>query len=155
MSLLSITCYVRRSGAEGTGNPANRTCRARSASRLFEASNVYRVGDQYLLLVEAIGSDGRRWFRSWTAPAITGPWTALADTESNPFARANTVSFPGGAWTRDISHGELIRSGYDQTLTVSPCNLRYLYQGLDPAAGGDYNGLPWRLGLLTQTNSTC
>ncbi|MCP3786699.1 cellulose binding domain-containing protein [Micromonospora sp. A3M-1-15] len=124
-------------------------------NRLFEASNVYRVGDQYLLLVEAIGSDGRRWFRSWTAPAITGPWTALADTESNPFARANTVSFPGGAWTRDISHGELIRSGYDQTLTVSPCNLRYLYQGLDPAAGGDYNGLPWRLGLLTQTNSTC
>ncbi|SCL72127.1 Glycosyl hydrolase family 62 [Micromonospora chersina] len=124
-------------------------------NRLFEASNVYRVGEQYLLLVEAIGSDGRRWFRSWTAPAVTGPWTALADTEGNPFARADTVTFPGDAWTRDISHGELIRSGYDQTLTVSPCNLRYLYQGLDPAAGGDYNGLPWRLGLLTQTNSTC
>ncbi|MET7806474.1 non-reducing end alpha-L-arabinofuranosidase family hydrolase [Micromonospora chersina] len=124
-------------------------------NRLFEGSNVYRVGDQYLLLVEAIGSDGRRWFRSWTAPAVTGPWTAPADTEGNPFARADTATFPGGAWTRDISHGELIRSGYDQTLTVSPCNLRYLYQGLDPNAGGDYNGLPWHLGLLTQTNSTC
>jgi hypothetical protein len=22
-------------------------------------------------------------------------------------------------------------------------------------AGGDYHSLPWRLGLLTQTNSTC
>jgi len=124
-------------------------------NRLFEAANVYRVGNQYLLLVEAIGGDGRRYFRSWTAPAVTGPWQPLADSESNPFARANNVTFAGTAWTRDISHGEMIRSGYDQTLTISPCNLRYLYQGLDPNAGGDYNGLPWRLGLLTQTNSTC
>ncbi|PZF83302.1 non-reducing end alpha-L-arabinofuranosidase family hydrolase, partial [Micromonospora endophytica] len=126
-------------------------------NRLFEAANVYRVsgGNTYLLLVEAIGSDGRRWFRSWTSNAIAGPWRALADSESNPFARANNVTFSGNAWTRDISHGELIRSGIDQTLTISACNLRYVYQGLDPNAGGDYNSLPWRLGLLTQTNSTC
>ncbi|ONI80781.1 glycoside hydrolase [Saccharothrix sp. ALI-22-I] len=126
-------------------------------NRLFEATNVYKVQgrNQYLLLQEAIGSDGRRWFRSWTAPAITGPWTALADSESNPFARSNTVTFPSGQWTRDISHGELVRSGHDQLMEISPCNLRFLYQGMDPNSGGDYNRLPWRLGLLTQTNSTC
>ncbi|MFS8097534.1 PHB depolymerase family esterase [Lentzea alba] len=123
--------------------------------RLFEAPNVYKVGNQYLLLVEAIGTDGRRWFRSWTGPAITGPWTALADSEPNPFARANTTTFPSGQWTRDISHGELIRSGTDQAMEISPCRLRFLYQGLDPNAGGDYNRLPWRLGLLSQTNSAC
>jgi hypothetical protein len=125
--------------------------------RLFEAVNVYKVDGSttYLMVHEAIGTDGRRYFRSWTAPAITGPWRSLADTEANPFARANNVTFNGTAWTRDISHGEMIRSGTDQTMTISPCDLRYTYQGMDPNAGGDYNRLPWRLGLLTQTNSTC
>jgi endo-1,4-beta-xylanase len=124
---------------------------------LWEAANVYRVEgtNQYLLLVEAIGSDGRRWFRSWTSNAINGTWTPLAATEGNPFARSNNVTFNGTAWTRDISHGEMIRASNDQTLTISPCNMRYVYQGLDPNAGGDYNSLPWRLGLLTQTSSAC
>ena len=47
----------------------------------------------------------------------------------------------------------MIRGGYDETLAVDPCNLRYLFQGADPMAetGGDYNAIPWRLGLLTQT----
>lgn len=123
---------------------------------LFEASNVYHVGDgTYLLLVEAIGSDGNRYFRSWTSRNIAGPWTQLAATELNPFARSNNVAFERTPWTKSISHGEMIRTVVDQTLTISPCKMRYLYQGLDPAASGDYNSLPWRLGLLTQKNSTC
>src|SRR6185436_6657025 len=99
---------------------------------LFEASNVYKVQgtNQYLLLVEAIGSDGRRWFRSWTSTGIAGTWSPLAASESNPFARSNTVTFTGTAWTRDISHGEAIRAGTDQTLTISPCRMQYVYQGL-------------------------
>jgi endo-1,4-beta-xylanase len=126
-------------------------------NNLFEASNVYKIAgqNQYLLLVEAIGSDGRRYFRSWTSSSIAGTWSPLAASESNPFARANNVTFPGGQWSKDISHGEMIRSGNDQTLPINPCRLQYLYQGKNPNAGGDYNSLPWRLGLLTQTNSTC
>jgi hypothetical protein len=124
---------------------------------LFEASNVYKIAGrhQYLLLVEAIGSDGRRYFRSWTSPSITGTWSPLAADESNPFAGASNVTFPGGQWTKDISHGEMLRAGNDQTLPIDPHRLQYLYQGKDPDAGGDYNSLPWRLGLLTQTNSHC
>ncbi|MFE3601777.1 non-reducing end alpha-L-arabinofuranosidase family hydrolase [Streptomyces sp. NPDC059142] len=132
---------------------------AQDANRyaLFEAANVYKVqgSNQYLLLVEAIGSDGRRYFRSWTASGLGGSWTALAASEANPFARANNVAFPAGSWTRDVSHGEMIRAGYDQTLTIPACKLQYVYQGMNPGASGDYNTLPWRLGLLTQTNAAC
>lgn len=125
-------------------------------NRLFEASNIYKIaGEQrYLMVHEAIGAGGRRYFRSWTAPAITGPWTGLADTEANPFAGAGNVTFPGGAWTRDISHGEVVRTNVDQTMEIDPRDLAYLYQGLDPDASGDYNRLPWRLGLLTPTDPT-
>ncbi|KAH9107167.1 hypothetical protein AeMF1_017436 [Aphanomyces euteiches] len=121
---------------------------------LFEASAVYKAGNQYLLIVEAIGSDGQRYFRSWTSNSIAGTWTPLADTEAKPFARSNNVVFPGGAWTKSISHGELIRTQTDQTITLDLCKpIRFLYQGLDPSSGGSYNDLPWQLALLTQTNS--
>jgi GH35 family endo-1,4-beta-xylanase len=120
-----------------------------SVARLFEASNVYKVEgtNKYLLLVEAYGP---RYFRSWTSTSLDGPWTPLADTQSNPFAGAANVSFPSGKWTNDISHGEMIRSGYDQTLTINACNMQYLYQGVDPNSGvSDYNRLPYKIGLIS------
>jgi endo-1,4-beta-xylanase len=48
----------------------------------------------------------------------------------------------------------MVRDGNDQTLTINPCRLRYVYQGIDPRATDDYTSKPWRMGLLTQTNST-
>lgn len=49
----------------------------------------------------------------------------------------------------------MIHAGVDQTMEINSCRLQYLYQGMAPGSSGDYNKLPWRLGLLTQTNSTC
>ena len=125
-----------------------------SPSRLFEASNVYKLAgaEKYLALVEAYDADSRykRYFRSWTADALDGVWTPLQDTYTMPFASTANVTFAEQPpWTQDISHGEMIRDGYDQFLSVDSCHLQYLYQGLDPASQGlPYNSLPWRLGLL-------
>jgi hypothetical protein len=119
---------------------------------LFEGSAHYKVKgrNQYLTIIEAIGGGGR-YYRSWTATSLEGPWTPLADTEQNPFAGRNNVTYEQGVadWTDDVSHGELLRDGVDQTMTIDACNLRFLYQGRDPASGGEYSQLPYRLGLLT------
>jgi endo-1,4-beta-xylanase len=42
---------------------------------------------------------------------------------------------------------------YDQTPTIDPENLRFLFQGRDPQSGGRYESLPYRLGRLTADRS--
>jgi enterochelin esterase-like enzyme len=122
---------------------------------LFEGSMTYKVKGtgKYLTLVEGLGPN--RYYRAYLSDRLDGEWTPIlgADTYKEPFAGINNVTFEGGVepWTRDISHGELIRDGYDETLTIDPANLQMLFQGREPDSGGPYHGLP---GLLKLDEST-
>ncbi|PTY04273.1 hypothetical protein DB347_20475 [Opitutaceae bacterium EW11] len=128
---------------------------------LFEGSCVYRVKDtnQYLALVECIGQHGARYYRAFTTDRLDGEWKPLRDgsTESTPFAGAKNVATENGGplWTADISHGELLREGCDETMTVDPQNLRLLYQGMSPGTREpNYVLLPYRLALLRPASKT-
>ncbi len=120
---------------------------------LFEAGNVYKIRgqDKYLLQVEGWGaSEGRRLYRSWTSTSLDGPWVAHKTTENDPFAGLNNVSFPGGQWSQQISHGEMIRAGSDETMELDACNMQFLYQGANLSGfNGSYDARPYKLGLLT------
>lgn len=123
---------------------------------LFEASHTYKLKghEKYLTIIEAIGNS-RRYYKTWIANQLEGPWQPLAATQQKPFADAvsNVAQMP--VWTTSISHGELIRSGFDQYMEIDPNHLQFLYQGVDEAGyrGNKYGGIPWKLGLLELVES--
>ncbi len=125
-----------------------------NAFDLFEASCTYYLQglNQYLTIIECIDSSGRRYFRSFVTDRLdSDDWTPnpQANTSAQPFAGINNVTFDAGVtpWTTDISHGEMLRAGYDQTLTIDPNNLQFLYQGTS-SHPSNYIDIPWQLGLL-------
>jgi len=125
--------------------PAATTVMQDTPQKIFEAVQLYSVqgSNKYLMIVEAQGNGGR-YFRAWTATDLGGTWTLLTDT----FAAKSNTTFSQN-WTNDISHGDLVRSGADETFPIDPCNLQMVFQGRDPNSTAEYDKLPYRLGLLT------
>ncbi len=120
---------------------------------IFEASHTYKLKgmDRYLTLIEAQGGR-RRYYKAYLADRLEGPWKGLADAPDHPFAALHNVR-QSPAWTANISHGELFRSGYDENLEVDPSRLRFLFQGASDAEyrdSGGYGKIPWRLGILVE-----
>lgn len=133
-----------------------RDCQLALQARIFEASHTYLLAglDKYLTIIE---ENGRRYYKAYVADRLDGPWTPVADTADRPFAGWQNVRPAEGVepWTDNISHGELLRQGSDQTLTIDPHNLRLLFQGMwDKDKGGQsYGQFQWRLGLLTPAST--
>jgi len=116
---------------------------------VFEASNTYKIANTntYITLVEAISPQGR-YFRIWKSNGLDGKWEPFSSAPMNAFATRDNVE---KIWSEGISHGELVRTNTDQTMTIDPCRpLEYLFQGNDPAVRTDeYIKIPYRLGVIT------
>ncbi|MHB8973269.1 MAG: non-reducing end alpha-L-arabinofuranosidase family hydrolase [Pirellulaceae bacterium] len=127
-------------------------CELALEAKIFEASHTYRLKgqDKYLTIIE---ENGRRFYKAYLADRLDGVWTPVADTAEKPFAGWTNIRPAKGVepWTDNVSHGELIRDGYDQTLTVDPSNLRFIFQGMydENKSGLGYGQFQWRIGMLT------
>jgi hypothetical protein len=119
---------------------------------IFEAGHIYRLKDmnKYLTLIEAQNGHGWRYYKAYLADRLDGKWEPLAAEKDKSFASMLNVHQPARRWTDSISHGELLRAGYDEKLEVEPDNLRFLFQGvLDrQRSGKSYGQIPWHLGIL-------
>ena len=119
---------------------------------IFEASHTYRLKgrNDFLTVIEAIGSSGRRYYKAYLADKLDGEWKPFSATPETPFASPLNVHPEGHAWTDSYSHGELLRSGYNQRLEIDPEHLQFLFQGVSDGdrQGKKYGEIPWQLGLL-------
>lgn len=133
----------RKAFPEGFGH-----CELALKGAFFEASHTYKLKGQqrYLTIVE---ENGQRYYKAYVADRLDGEWKPAAD----PFASGKNIRPAKGveAWTDNVSHGELIRDSNDQTLTVDPKKLRFVFQGMleSSKSGKGYGQFQWRIGILT------
>jgi hypothetical protein len=118
---------------------------------IFEASHTYHLKGQnkFLTLVEA-QAGARRYYKAYVSERLDGEWKPLAASKQGPFASPINVRETAPHWTDSFSHGELLRSGYDEHMEIDPTRLRFLFQGVTDQAqsGKTYGQIPWQLGLL-------
>ena len=118
---------------------------------IFEASHTYKVAGQnrYVTVVESQGNH-RRYFKAFEAESLDSEWRPIAATADKPFVSPKNVINQDDSWATSYSHGEFIRTGYDQNLVINLENLQLLFQGAndDEYRIRNYGQIPWRLGLL-------
>ena len=131
-------------------------CELALEAGIFEASHTYRLKGmrKYLTVIE---EDGRRYYKAYLADRLDGEWIPVADTAERPFAGWENIRPAPGVepWTDNVSHGELVRDGYDQALVIDPSNLRFVFQGMwdKDKSGRGYGQFQWRIGMLTPVTS--
>ncbi len=120
-------------------------------SGVHEAVHIYKEKDQplYQMIYESNGGgvDGYRYFGKAVADKLDGPWVIT----DSLYASGEKLVYPSGVeqWTELVSHGEAVRTGYDQRLEYDAENPVWLIQGLNRRDFIDeYAELPWKLGLI-------
>ncbi|ACL75596.1 non-reducing end alpha-L-arabinofuranosidase family hydrolase [Ruminiclostridium cellulolyticum] len=116
-----------------------------ACSNVFEGAAVYKslADGQYYMLIEAM-IDGRS-YELFTSSSAGGPWTLV----NNKWAtRSNLTKYNADKWTTNVSHGELIRAGYNQKLEINDINkVDFLIQGTTNM-NAEYQQIIWDLGLI-------
>jgi hypothetical protein len=104
---------------------------------------------KYYLLIEHM-KDGR-YYELWQSSSAGGPWTQVAEKWA---WRGNLKKYNADKWTTNVSHGELVRAGYDQKLEINDINkVDFLIQGTTDMSP-QYQQIIWDLGLIRNYDGT-
>lgn len=117
---------------------------------VHEAVHIYKVKDKKEFhMIYELSTNGIRSFGLAKANKLDANWKKVKDD----YATGNQLQYSNDTkvWTEMVSHGEVIRSGYDEKMEYDPNNCRWLIQGiLKNELSDDYPSLPWKLGLIEQ-----
>ena len=117
---------------------------------IHEAVHVYKAkGSSDFYMIYELEKEGVRTFGLATAPHPEGPWKKVTDH----YATGDQLRYreESGKWTEMVSHGEVLRSGYDQNMEFDPQGCQWLIQGItNEEMKGHYDLLPWKLGVITK-----
>lgn len=115
---------------------------------IHEAVHIYKVkGRDLFHMVYELNHGGVRSFGLAAANDLAGPWMKVTDH----YATGEQLEFTdmSSRWTDMVSHGELIRVGYNQAMAYEPERCRWIIQGLlEKDANVPYPSLPWQLGII-------
>jgi hypothetical protein len=120
---------------------------------VHEAVHIYNVKDKKEFhMIYELNTKGIRSFGLAKANKLDGDWQNVTDD----YATGNQLQYSKDTkvWTEMVSHGEVIRCGYDEKMEYDPKNCRWLIQGiLKNELCDDYPSLSWKLGVIEQINS--
>ena len=140
---IMIRTTTRKAFPEGWG-PAQKVF-----SGVHEAVHIYKAkGKGEYHMVYELNDDGERSFGLATARDLSGPWNKVTDE----YATGGQIQYGTGqpVWTEMVSHGEAIRTGYDEFMEYDPDGGRWIIQGLKKSElTEEYVQLPWKLGVIT------
>ena len=100
-------------------------------------------------MIYELNEKGIRSFGLAIARDLMGPWDKVTDN----YASFQLIDKDGGmnVWTDMISHGEVIRTGYNQELEYEPDSCKWIIQGVKKSELNlPYYLLPWKLGIIEQ-----
>ncbi len=153
--------YMYNTPSDGSGNlyvrkttlanfPKGWSAPTVAIKNTFEGAEVYKclADGQYYLLIEDM-KDGR-YYELWTSSSAGGPWTQV----SEKWAWRGNLKYNSDKWTTNVSHGELVRAGYNQKLEINDINkVDFLIQGTTNT-NLEYQQIIWDLGLIRNYNGT-
>jgi hypothetical protein len=115
---------------------------------VHEAVHVYKVvGRPEFHMIYELNDGGVRSFGLARSVHLAGPWEKVTDR----YATGDQLRYTGKAWTDMVSHGEALRSSYDERMEYGPRGCRWIVQGmLNEDARGPYPSLRWKLGVMTR-----